>query len=377
MIRFRHALVIGKFYPPHAGHHFLIEAAAQWSSLVTVVVMAADSESLALDRRVAWLREMFRLLPRVRVVGAVDNDPTDFESEASWQRQTERIRGSLARADEISGGGAPVSVDAVFSSEGYGDELARRFGAVPVCLDPGRQSYPVSGAAVRRDPPGHWHLLSPGVRQALCQRVVIVGAESTGKTTLARELAAALRRRGGIWSRTLWLAEYGREYTVGKLAVAQGRARFDLTPLPAPETLRWESSEFEHIAEVQQEREERAAADSGPVLVCDTDVFATEVWHERYLGTRSAALRERVRLLPPRLCYLLTEWRDVPFENDGLRDGEQVRGWMHGTFVERLREAGALYHVVDGAAGSRLAQALAWLDARLASAWRFAGSCDG
>jgi NadR type nicotinamide-nucleotide adenylyltransferase len=178
MTRFRHGLVIGKFYPPHQGHHFLIETAAQWSSLVTVVVMAADSETLHLDRRVAWLREMFRSLPRVRIVGAVDNDPTDFESEASWQRQAERIRASLARADASAGAAAPLSVDAVFSSEAYGEELARRFGAVPVCLDPGRQSYPVSGAAVRRDPPGHWHLLPSGVRQALCQRVVIVGAES-------------------------------------------------------------------------------------------------------------------------------------------------------------------------------------------------------
>lgn len=38
-----HALVIGKFYPPHAGHHLLIREAARVAARVTVVVMASGS----------------------------------------------------------------------------------------------------------------------------------------------------------------------------------------------------------------------------------------------------------------------------------------------------------------------------------------------
>ena len=51
----RHGLVIGKFYPPHAGHHHLIRAAAARCARLTVVVMAATVESIPLARRVAWL----------------------------------------------------------------------------------------------------------------------------------------------------------------------------------------------------------------------------------------------------------------------------------------------------------------------------------
>ena len=58
MTSFSHALVIGKFYPPHAGHEYLIRAAADAARNVTVVVMAADVESIPLDLRVAWLKEM-------------------------------------------------------------------------------------------------------------------------------------------------------------------------------------------------------------------------------------------------------------------------------------------------------------------------------
>lgn len=48
----RHGLIIGKFYPPHAGHHLLVRTAAAVCSRVTVVVMAAEMESVPLQRRV-------------------------------------------------------------------------------------------------------------------------------------------------------------------------------------------------------------------------------------------------------------------------------------------------------------------------------------
>ncbi|NEE33240.1 AAA family ATPase, partial [Streptomyces sp. SID7982] len=75
-----------------------------------------------------------------------------------------------------------------------------------------------SGTAVRKDPVGCWDFLQPPVRAALARRVVILGAESTGTTTLARALAAHYRARGGVWARTGYVAEYGREYSEDKLA---------------------------------------------------------------------------------------------------------------------------------------------------------------
>ena len=54
-MRPRHGLVIGKFYPPHAGHHLLVRTAAALCERVSVVVMAAQVVSIPLPARVAWI----------------------------------------------------------------------------------------------------------------------------------------------------------------------------------------------------------------------------------------------------------------------------------------------------------------------------------
>ena len=81
----RHGLVIGKFYPPHAGHHHLIRAAAAGSARVTVVVMASSVETIALADRVRWLREVHADDPRVTVTGIADDHPVDYGSDVLWR----------------------------------------------------------------------------------------------------------------------------------------------------------------------------------------------------------------------------------------------------------------------------------------------------
>lgn len=159
-------------------------------------------------------------------------------------------------------------------------------------------------------------------------RVVLVGAESTGKTTLAQDLCAALRRRGGPFAATRWIPEHGRDYTLEKLAREGGPdARMD--------ALVWTTADFVAIAREQNALESRAAIDTGPVLLCDTDAFAVGIWHERYLGARSPEV-ESLAITEPSL-YLLTHHDDVAFESDEIRDGERFRAWMTDAFVERLR----------------------------------------
>ncbi|NEE54556.1 adenylyltransferase/cytidyltransferase family protein, partial [Streptomyces sp. SID8455] len=57
MKRYEHGLVLGKFYPPHAGHHHLVETARDQCERLTVLVCAASVESVPLADRVAWMRE--------------------------------------------------------------------------------------------------------------------------------------------------------------------------------------------------------------------------------------------------------------------------------------------------------------------------------
>ena len=102
------------------------------------------------------------------------------------------------------------------------------------------------------------------------KRVCLLGAESTGKTTLARALAAAYG--------TVWNPEYGRPYT------ELGRD---------PEAP-WTSAEFTHIARIQCWYEDCLAGSARRALFCDTDAFTTALFHEVYLGEPTHAFDELV-----------------------------------------------------------------------------------
>lgn len=352
MKRFAHGLVLGKFYPPHAGHHHLVRTAQDRCERVTVLVCAASVESVPLADRVAWMREVH---PDVTVVGAVDDTRMDLHDPAVWDAHMAVFTAAV-----------PERVDAVFTSESYGDELARRFGAEPVAVDPDRTVFPVSGTAVRADPAGYWDFLEPPVRAALARRVVVLGAESTGTTTLARALAAQYRRRGGVWALTGYVAEYGREFSEQKLAALRARR-----PRAQWEDVAFTTDDFPLIAEAQNAREEAAARTGSPVLVCDTDSFATTVWHERYVGGRNP-LVERTADRAAHHLWLLTDHEGVAFEDDGLRDGEELRPWMTDRFRSELTRTGRNFIEVTGSRQERLAQAVEAVDALLARGWHFA-----
>jgi NadR type nicotinamide-nucleotide adenylyltransferase len=169
-------------------------------------------------------------------------------------------------------------------------------------------------------------------------RVCLLGAESTGKTTLAAALAETYE--------TVWAPEYGRVYTeVGR-------------PRDAP----WRSEEFEHIARVHCWYEDFLAGLARRVLFCDTDAFTTAVFHEAYLGEPARGFDDLVARLYDLyvVCAL-----DVPFEHDGLREFEEVRRRHHETYVEHARASGSPWLVVEGSPAERLAAARAAVDAAL------------
>ncbi|WP_329458540.1 AAA family ATPase [Streptomyces sp. NBC_01497] len=350
--RYPHGLVLGKFYPPHAGHHHLVRTARARCARLTVLVCAASVESVPLADRVAWMREEH---PDVTVVGAVDDVPMDLNDPDIWAAHMAVFRAAV-----------PEGVDAVFSSETYGAELARRFGAVSETVDPARVAFPVSGTAVREDPARSWDFLAPQVRAALARRVVVVGAESTGTTTLARDLAAHYRGRGGVWTRTGCVPEYGREFSERKLAALRVRR-----PRAGWDEVAFTTEEFPLIARRQNAAEDAAARAGSPLLVCDTDSFATTVWHERYVGGRNPAVEEVADRAAHHL-WLLTDHRDVPFEDDGLRDGAHLRPWMTDRFRAELTRTGRTFRLMRGSREARLANAVAAVDELLSRGWDFA-----
>jgi NadR type nicotinamide-nucleotide adenylyltransferase len=297
----RLGFVVGKFYPPHKGHKHLIDTARRQVDRLVVLLAHHPSQKIPGELRQQWLQ---RIHPDCEI--HLVPDELDDDSQ-QWANFTIR---HLERAPDV-----------VFSSEDYGPRFAAYMGCEHVMVDRARQTVPVSGTLVRAAPLDHLEMLEPCVRAWFVRRVVLIGAESTGKTTLAQRLAEHLE--------TVWVPEYGREYWEIKAAGCDMAKQ-----LPG-----WNSQEFVHIAAEQQRRENELAERANKVLICDTNAFATGTWHERYLNDRSAAVdaiggRDRVDL------YLLTE-PDFPFVQDGWRDGEAVRDWMHQRFIDQCTSSGA------------------------------------
>jgi NadR type nicotinamide-nucleotide adenylyltransferase len=353
-MRFAHGMVAGKFYPPHAGHHHLIDMAAAACGRVTVVAAGSTVETIPLALRVAWLREVHPQ-PHVDIVPVVDDHEIDYGSEDAWTAHVAAFRSGLS---------SPV--DAVFSSEAYGPELARRLSAAHVPVDPARERFPVSGTAVRDDPVAHWQWLAPPVGGYLARRIVVLGAESTGTTTLARALAGHYAARGGVWASTRCVPEYGRTYTEEKLAAAR-RAAND--PSLWLGDLTWTPEDFALIAERHLALEDAAARSGSPVLICDTDAFATSLWYERYLDEVAPESFPRYR--DRHHLWVLTDVASVPFEQDGLRDGEAVRHRMSARFQEELERRNLPHVTVAGTRDQRLAAAVTAVEALLEKGWSF------
>ncbi|MCA8922772.1 MAG: AAA family ATPase [Planctomycetes bacterium] len=312
----RLGVTVGKFYPLHLGHaHLLREASRQVDRLVVVVGFRPGQE-LPGELRAGWIRELF---PEAEVVLTPEDLP---EAPEPW----------AARTLELLGGRRP---DLAFTSEAYGEAWAAALGARHVGVDPPRATFPISGTALRADLAAHWPLLSGPAKAHFARRVVVLGVESSGTTTLARALAQALE--------TPWVPEYGRAYWEGR---ASG---------PDPE--RWTPDEFLHIARAQASLEDALARRANRALVCDTDPLATAVWARRYLGRPHAPVARFAARRAPAL-YLLTA-PDFGFVQDGTRESEAFRAAMHAWFVEALEASGVPWRLVEGPPEERLEAARA------------------
>lgn len=172
----------------------------------------------------------------------------------------------------------------------------------------------------------------------MIKRICIVGAESTGKTTLAMDLARHYE--------TCWVPEYGRIYTEGRI-YTKGKES-------------WESGEFTFIAQEQNRFEDALANVANKILVCDTDAFATGIWHERYMDCISDEVYQLYKDRKYDL-YILTD-PATPFAQDEIRDGEKIRDWMHNRFENELKKQGKRYIVVKGSEEERQKQAVQEID---------------
>ena len=172
--------------------------------------------------------------------------------------------------------------------------------------------------------------------------VALLGAESTGKTTLAADIGAALASRGDL--RVEVVGEALREF-----CDANGR-----TP---------RRDEQASIAAAQTERIESASA-RADIVVADTSalmiaVYSDFVFADRSLYARALAAQQRADLT-------LVTALDLPWRADGLqRDGAHVRAPVDALLRAALTGAGIAFSTIAGVGTARLDAALQAIDAAL------------
>ena len=169
-------------------------------------------------------------------------------------------------------------------------------------------------------------------------RVAVVGAESTGKTTLARALAERLAASTG--QRVAWVPEVLREWC----------SRYGRTPL---------AHEQAPLLQAQHERIEQAAA-SHDWVICDTTALMTAVYSRLVFGDGS--LDASAAVLHRSMSQTLLTALDLPWVADGLqRDGPHVREPVDDALRKLLTLHRLPFAVVGGSGAQRLDNAMAAL----------------
>jgi nicotinamide riboside kinase len=130
----------------------------------------------------------------------------------------------------------------------------------------------------------------------------------------------------------------------------------DFTGMPSNNPI-WTSEEFVHIAEKQNESENYFATRTNKILICDTNSFLTSIWHRRYLGFYSAEVDKLAE--KQRYDLVLFCPADIPFVQDGTRDGELIRPEMSNWVKERLSEKNIPSISMQGSREERLEVAAA------------------
>ena len=327
----------GKFLVVHQGHvRAMQKAAAMVDSLYVIVTYNVELEQnsyfnhsvitpISIEQRLRWWHQIIKDINNVSVHAV---EETNINNEPDWESCADRIKAVVAKP-----------IDVVFSSEpSYGHYFSRLYpNAKHIVIDPNRQAYPISATRIRNEGAiKHWRQLPDVVKPYFAKSVVIVGTESTGKSTLVSKLAE--------YYETCLVAEAGRHFyeAIGAEIVLY--------------------EDFSAIAYEQKHQERQARKVANKVFFIDTEAITTQYFSMAYLQARQAVLDEIAKLQNYDLWLFLEP--DVEWVADGLRSfGEvKVREKNNRLLKGLLAEFGIDYHVISGDYDKRYHKAVSLVD---------------
>ncbi|WP_276133445.1 ATP-binding protein [Polluticoccus soli] len=163
------------------------------------------------------------------------------------------------------------------------------------------------------------------------KKIVVIGPESTGKSTLSEMLAASLK--------TVWVPEYAREYLEQREGV-------------------YEESDLLEIAKGQLKLEDEQLAKANKFLICDTDLYVLKVWSEHKYGRCHQSILDEISRRHYDM-YLLTDI-DIEWQDDPLREHPlpEMRQYFFNIYRDIVENSGVPWALVSSTPEERLKAAL-------------------
>ncbi|MEL7025066.1 MAG: AAA family ATPase [Pseudomonadota bacterium] len=315
----KRGLTLGKFLPLHEGHALLLRSAAKHCHELTVLVGVASNDLYSFEQRERWILDLLEPVTtqtgtRVHVVRDPDPDPLvekDAEGtvtdERYWTQWLEQNQSHLA------------NIDLVFTSDRYGREIARRIGARWFPVDPDREVVAISGSQIRALMHQNFHAVCDVAKPDVAITVAVLGAESTGKSTLVKRLADLYQTR--------YAPEWGRIIS---------EAHSELTV-----------SDFDAIVTMQDELITTAQRLGNGLCFVDTEAITTALFAPIYLGREHEASWQKAKQQQFDLYLVLDP--SVPWIDDGTRVLDSPERFaFHESLIAALERLQKPYTLISG-----------------------------
>jgi NadR type nicotinamide-nucleotide adenylyltransferase len=169
-------------------------------------------------------------------------------------------------------------------------------------------------------------------------RIALTGPESTGKTTLAEQLAQHYN--------TAWVPERARTY---------------LTELGKP----YQEKDLLKIAQQQLAMEDEMARQAKGLLFCDTELLVMKIWSQVKYGRINDWILEELE--KKRYDHYLLLYPDLPWTPDPQREHPHLREQMFRLYQGELKKRKRPYTIIQGEGEDRLQAAIRAIDRIVAS----------
>ena len=136
-------LIIGKFAPLHKGHQYVIETALkEVDNLIIFIYDCPETIDIGVDVRAAWLKKLY---PNAKVVEVYNGPKILGKTPYIMKLHSDCIISKLRQINENG-------ITHFYSSEFYGEHMAKVLNCINRQVDPKREIYNISATQIRDNP---------------------------------------------------------------------------------------------------------------------------------------------------------------------------------------------------------------------------------